>query len=842
MEGGLFDYFRKMELSVREIGDMLDARLCGDGASGRMIDTILTDSRSIFSPESTLFFSLKTKSNDGHRFIPELYRKGIRAFVVNRIPAGHEEFRDVSWIVVPDTMAALGTVGACGCRNVARMVAVTGSQGKTTLKEWIFQLLSDKKRISRSPRSFNSKIGVPLSLWETRPDSELAIIEAGISRSGEMEGLRGIIRPETVIFTNILSTHDEGFPSREAKALEKVLLACGEETKTVISPDSPELKRALASLPEGKRVVLWSESDPGASLYVRERRASAEYSGLTEVDYVWNGTSGSVVIPDRHEWDFENGMNLLAFILDSGYATPDDREMMERFRSLREVVTRLDVIEGVNSCSLVHDSYSAAYSTLRQALDFMRRRLTPGQTQTLILSDIETEGRSERSVYGELAELLSLAGVSRLICIGPRIAGYRDLLPEGSLFFDSTESLLSSLTTSDFANEIILLKGSDEFRFNRIVELLEARTHETVLEVNLDSLLRNYNYFRSHVPRSTGIVAMVKASGYGAGSYEIARTLQDAGAAYLAVAVIDEGIDLRNRGITMPIMVMNPKVVNYRQMFVNSLEPEIYSIEMLRDVAREARKNGLTGYPIHLKLDTGMHRMGFIESELEEVTSLLEGMPEISLKSVFSHLATADCPDMNEMTQRQLDTFVRETDFIASRYPHPFMRHILNTAGILRYPQYHFDMVRLGIGLYGVNTLPPEMESPLLPVSTLRTIITSLREWEAGECIGYGGRGVLTRPSKVATIPIGYADGMNRHFGRGNVKVLVNGQWAPTVGNICMDACMIDVTGIDCKVGDSVEIFGPNASVDRLAEVLDTIPYEVLTSVSPRVKRVYYRE
>ncbi len=372
--------------------------------------------------------------------------------------------------------------------------------------------------------------------------------------------------------------------------------------------------------------------------------------------------------------------------------------------------------------------------------------------------------------------------------------------------------------------------------------MLEARKHETVLEVNLDSIVANYNYFRSHLPSSTGIVCMVKASGYGAGSYEIAKTLQDCGAAYLAVAVLDEGIDLRNRGIRMPIMVMNPKVVNYRSMFAYRLEPEIYSLEMLRDVIREGEKYGVTEYPIHLKLDTGMHRTGLLPEELSELTDIMNSQNVVRLSSMFSHLATADCVDMDDYTLLQLARFREMTDEVAAGIPYRVKRHVLNSAGILRFPEHHYDMARLGIGLYGANTLPAEVEKPLAVVSTLRTVIIAIREWKAGETIGYGRRGILTRDSKIATIPIGYADGMNRHFGRGAISVIVNGKEAPTMGNICMDACMIDVTGIDCQVGDAVEIFGPHASVQRLADVLDTIPYEILPSVSPRVKRVYYRE
>lgn len=419
---------------------------------------------------------------------------------------------------------------------------------------------------------------------------------------------------------------------------------------------------------------------------------------------------------------------------------------------------------------------------------------------------------------------------------------YRSVFGSEATFFESVPELMTHITASDFSDEIILIKGSPEYDLSAIAEMLEVKKHETVLEVNLDSIVSNFNYFKGFLPSECGIICMVKAFGYGAGSYEIAKTLQDCGASYLAVAVLDEGLELRKKGITMPIMVMNPKTANYRSMFANRLEPEIYSFEMLRDVITEAKKSNIRNYPIHIKLDTGMHRTGFIKEELPVLIKLLNESDEVLIKSVFSHLATADCVDMDDYTKMQLDTFEENTRYMLSAYKSGFMRHILNSAGILRFPEYHYDMARLGIGLYGANTLPAEMEKPLAVVSTLRTVIIALREYQPGEAVGYGRKGQLHKVSKIATIPIGYADGMNRHFGNGRLSVLVNGRWVPTIGNICMDACMLDVTGVECNIGDSVEIFGQNAALQRMADVLDTIPYEILTSISPRVKRVYYRE
>ncbi len=823
-----------MKLSANQIADILGLP---SPKHQRDIRHLLTDSRSLESPADSIFFAIPTAGNDGHRYISELYRKGVRLFVVNKLPADASDMPDADFFVVSDTITALQRIAAARPGFNGNVLAITGSRGKTTLKEWIFQLMEPLSDITRSPRSFNSQIGVPLSLWELEDSTRLAVIEAGISRPGEMKALADCIAPDTVIFTNIGEAHSEGFADDNAKAEEKALLAAGQSTKCVIYCKEHDLMaRALAKVAPDAKALTWSLTDPSASLFI----TATPIEGGMSLQYIYNGITSTLEAPLVNVPDLENAANALAFMLLSGI----DRQIIaERFKHLHKIGTRLNVSEGVNGCTLIHDSYTSDFSSLRPALDFLRRRKTPQQQATVILSDLHHESADTEDLYHNIACLIGNAGIDRLIGVGPAMMQHRDLFGPNALCFRDTAELLLSLSTSDFSDEAILLKGSPEFDFDNIARLIETRTHETVLEVNLDSIVSNYNYFRRHLPVGTGVVCMVKASGYGAGSYEIAKTVQDCGAAYLAVAVLDEGIELRRRGITMPIMVMNPKVMNYKAMFANRLEPEIYSFGMLRDVIREARKNGIKDYPIHIKLDTGMHRMGFIEEELPELMELLENSPEVRAKSTFSHLATADCPDQNDYTELQLARFRRYTDYMQSRSSHPILRHVLNTAGILRYAdEHHYDMARLGIGLYGANTLPHDMERPLAVVSTLRTTIFAIRDWEAGESVGYARRGRLERPSRIATIPIGYADGMNRHFGNGAITVRVNGKDAPTVGNICMDACMIDVTGIDCKVGDSVEIFGQEAPLQRLADVLDTIPYEVLTAISPRVKRVYYRE
>lgn len=804
-----------------------------------VIETLLTDSRNIQNHSKALFFAIRTPGgNDGHNFIESLYHQGVKNFIVEEIPQSLANKSDVNLIKVDNSVKALGEVGGLGRSLAKEIVAISGSRGKTTLKEWIFQLMEPIKQISRSPRSYNSKIGVPLSVWQIQENSDIAIIEAGISKKGEMIPLSEIINPETVIFTNIGDEHSEGFESKQEKAKEKALLASGTNVKTIIyNTDDLILNNALLPYLSGKEIIGWSFKNPSAPLVIKSTNLKED--GSADIKFIWRNSENELTLPYGNRYNLENSIGALAFMLYQGISPEVIRT---RFKMLHKIGTRLNVSEGINRCSIILDSYTSDVTSLQPALNFMLRRKMPYQTPTLIMSDIRHEAGNLPDAYSKIANIVKESGIRKFIGVGREMKQYQNLFDHNSLFFNSTEELISHLSASDFLEEIILLKGAPEFDFNKINEMLEARMHETVLEVNLDSIVANFNYFRSHLPSTTGLIAMVKASGYGAGSYEIAKTLQDCGAAYLAVAVLDEGIELRKNGIIMPIMVMNPRSANYKPMFAYGLEPEIYSLSMLEDVVKEAIKNNISDYPIHIKLDTGMHRMGFIEEELPQVIKLLTGQKAVKVSSIFSHLATADCPDMDDYTNLQLERFQKMSSVLIDNLPYKVNRHILNSAGILRFPEHHYDFARLGIGLYGANTLPVEYEKPLAVVSTLRTVIINIREWNEGETIGYSRKGILKRKSRIATIPVGYADGIDRHFGNGAISVRINGKDAPTIGNICMDASMVDVTDVDCKVGDSVEIFGKQADLQRLADALGTIPYEILTSVSPRVKRVYYRE
>lgn len=820
-----------MDYSIKEIARELGV---AEPRYDYMVSTLLTDSRSLTYPETSLFFALQTPNNDGHRYIARLIDKGVRNFVVTRVPEEVAACEGVNFLVVDNVADALQSLA----RNHRKkfdlpVIAITGSRGKTSLKEWLYQLLQSGRSIVRSPRSYNSQIGVPLSVWEIDDDSDLGIFEAGISMPGEMERLRDIINPTIGILTNVGAEHDEGFASRREKCEEKVKLF--RECDTVVyCADDPDAVEAMSTF-KGRKLG-WTRRDADSEVKVQAIPAG---DGSTELRVAIGSNISVAILPFSDAASIENGIAAQITLMLLGL---DDKEIKERMSSLTPVATRMNVIEGVNNCMLIFDAYTGDFHSLVTALDFMQRRVTAERSSTLILSDMMHETMPADALYAAIADLIDRKGIDRLIGVGPEISAHSSLFNANSAFYKTTGDFIAACGTDDFHDELILIKGASSFGFNRVADMLESRQHETVLEVNLDAIVHNFNNFRSRIKPTTGIVAMVKASGYGAGSYELAKTLQSQGAAYLAVAVADEGMDLRKAGITMPIMVLNPKVMNYTTLFSHNLEPEIYSFYILDEIVREGRRHGVKNYPVHIKLDTGMHRLGFLEGDIDRLVTVLRSQEVIKPRSVFSHLAAADSPEMDDYTRSQFAIFARCCDKLQSGFDHHILRHILNSTGITRFPEYQYDMVRLGICLYGIPTLPDHSQGDLRPVSTLRTVVIAIKDWEAGTTIGYNRRGVLTRDSRIATIPIGYADGLNRHLGNGHFSVAVNGHRCPTVGNICMDICMIDVTDADCSVGDEVEIFGEEVSVMEIADRLGTIPYEVLTSVASRVKRVYYRE
>ncbi len=799
------------------------------------ITTLLTDSRSLTFPEETLFFALVTERNDGHRYIEELYRKGVRDFVVEHQLPNETEMPDANFLVVKNTLDALQHLATAHRKQFdIPVIGVTGSNGKTTVKEWLYQLLQPDYNTVRSPRSYNSQIGVPLSVWQMGKKTEMAIFEAGISQPDEMIRLEEIIKPTLGLITNIGEAHQEGFQSIQQKCIEKLTLlkACD---CIIYDGDNNLIGECVEKLCLGCREIAWSRKDRDKPLYISK---IVKGNDSTRIEYTYLQYHNSVTIPFIEEASIENAIHCLAVML---YYNRPLNTIAERMSRLSPVAMRMEVKEGINNSLIINDSYNSDINSLTIALDFQSRRAAAkGMRRTLILSDIYQTGLPPATLYRKVADIILHKGIERLIGIGPVISDNAYLFNLEKEFYPSTELFLEQLDPLTFHNELILIKGAREFHFELISETLELKQHETILEVNLDAIVHNYNLFKSKLRPETKTICMVKAFGYGVGSYELAKTLQDRGADYLAVAVADEGAELRKAGITMPIIVMNPEMSSFRTLFSYYLEPEIYSFEILNALIAEGEKLGLTNYPVHIKIDSGMHRLGFEEKDMSRVVEILKEQTVVLARSVFSHFAGSDETRLDDYSQHQIETFTRCADYLQHHTPHKILRHILNTAGILRFPEHQMDMVRLGIGLYGVS--PIEEESGIETVSTLKTTILQIKELEAGQTVGYGRNGVLSRHSRIAAIPIGYADGLDRHLGKRGGYVIVNGKQAPIVGNICMDVCMIDVTDINCKSGDRVEIFGKQLPVNELARLLDTIPYEILTSVSTRVKRVYYRE
>lgn len=798
------------------------------------VSVILTDSRSLTFPEETLFFALVTERNNAHRYIYDLYRKGVRHFVISDDIANKDEMPDANFLKVSDTLVALQQLAAVHRKRFdIPVIGVTGSNGKTIVKEWLYQLLHEDYNMVRSPRSYNSQIGVPLSIWQMNESTELAVIEAGISRPGEMDKLEAIIKPTVGIITNIGGAHQEGFASMQEKSLEK--LALFKDSDCIIyNGDSALISDTVEKMCLGTREIAWSYKDKNGPLYIIKVSKEEEN---TRIRYSYLQYEGEFVIPFVGDAAVENAIHCLAVML---YLGKGPNEITEKMAKLEPVAMRLEVKEGRNNCLVINDTYNSDINSLEIALDFQVRRATAGMRRTLILSDILQSGMLPATLYRKVSQILMHKGVDRLIGIGPEISACEKSFGMDVEFYLTTDSFLNSGATERFNNELILIKGSRDFHFEQISEALELKQHETILEVNLDALIDNFNFYRQKLKPETKIICMVKAFGYGAGSYELAKSLQDRGCDYLAVAVADEGAELRKAGITMPIMVMNPEMNSFRTLFSYSLEPEIYSFKLLKAFSKEAEQLGIMHYPVHIKIDSGMHRLGFTFEDMPLLVNELSAMPSIRARSVFSHFAGSDEARFDDFSLRQIAIFKDCARIIQNVTPFPIMRHILNTAGISRFTDEQMEGVRLGLGLYGIS--PIGNEPGLRNVSTLKTTILQIKELNADQTVGYSRRGVLSRKSRIAALPIGYADGVDRHLGNGKGYVIINGRQAPYVGNICMDVCMVDVTDIDCQEGDKVEIFGDQLSVCVLAKWLDTIPYEILTSVSSRVKRVYYRE
>jgi len=822
-----------MKYPIQKIAKILDAMTAGLHDSE--ISILLTDSRQVFFPAETLFFALSTKNNDGHKYIGELYELGVRNFVVSHLSPEWDEL-DANFLVVSNTLAALQRIAAYHRNQFdIPVIGITGSNGKTVVKEWLYQILHYDFNITHSPRSYNSQIGVPLSVWQMNARTELGIFEAGISKPEEMSKLEAVVRPTIGILTNIGQAHQEGFKSMKQKCLEKLelfincdVIICEEENELI------DECMEIACLSH-KRLTWSRKGSPESPLYIMKVQKG---ESSTTIQYALLGMVSKFTIPFTDDASIENAIHVLATAV---YLHIPIVEINKRMETLEPVAMRLDVRQGKNNCVLINDSYNSDINSLNIALDFLAQRATINdRKKAIIISDIPQSGLVLKELYYLASNLMINKKIDLLIGIGKEISAHKEMFKGiESHFFNMTEDFIHSNIWSNFQDMFILLKGARSFSFESINKLLEVKTHETVLDIDLDAIVHNFKFYRSSLRPNTKMICMVKADGYGTGAAEVAKTLQYHKCDYLAVAVAEEGVFLRKQGIKVPVIVLNSEVGGFEELATYSLEPEVYNFRILDAFIKEAKLQGITNYPIHIKIDTGMHRLGFTEEDIPELMNRIQNQTGVRIQSVFSHLAASESWNFDEFTSEQIKTFKKIAKEVERNCHYPVLKHILNSAGIERFPDEQMDMVRLGISLYGVSASGLE---GLRNVCTLKTTVLQIKYIKAGETVGYGRKGYFDHDATIATIRIGYADGLSRQFGNGVGKVLVNGQMVPIVGNICMDLTMIDVTGMEVKEGDIVTVFGDSPSVIDLARQIGTIPYEILTSISNRVKHIYYKE
>lgn len=800
-----------------------------NGTDHARVKNLITDSRIISAYDEAVFFALVSERNNGHRFINELYEKGVRCFVVSEETSlpGY----DCALIKVKDTLVALQELAAYHRQQFKiPTIAITGSNGKTIVKEWLYQLLKHRYNICRSPKSYNSQIGVPLSVWNLNEQHNLAIFEAGISQTNEMQKLSEIICPTIGVFTGIGAAHQEGFKSQEEKIKEKLSLFTACDIVVVNGLTKDEIK----NIPLNKKIIRIADDGEIQVKKIQMRE------GFTEISVNYNSSEYVFEIPFMDSASANNALSCFGLLV---ALELNVRDYLSLFKHLNPVALRLEIKTGINNCVLINDYYNSDVDSLKIALNALHQN-KKSHSKTLILSDIEQSGRQSGDLYKEIALLLQQNQVEYLIGIGKNISANAIFFTCKKDFFESTNEFLEAFHSKKIQihNSTVLLKGARRFGFEKISQLLQQKSHDTVLEINLNNLTHNINYYKSLIDSRVKIMCMVKAMGYGSGSNEIARVLQHTGINYLAVAYADEGVELRNSGIQLPIMVMSPEEDSMEDLINFNLEPEIYSFRVLDLFCRQLSKNGISeSYPVHIKIDTGMHRLGFEKKEFEKLADTLLNHPQIKVQSVFSHLVASDNSDLDTFTKEQIDLFKNACGILENTLNYTFIKHICNSGGISRFKDAHFNMVRLGVGMYGIGVNAIE-QSKLLNVGTLKTRISQIKKVSKGGTVGYNRNGKINRDTIIATIPIGYADGFRRDLGNGNFGVIIKGKVCKTIGNICMDMCMVDVSEVNCKEGDEAVIFENFEQIQKMAKTLNTIPYEVLTSISTRVKRIYVQE
>lgn len=816
------------QYNIKEVKQIISAE--GDIITDDVISVLLTDSRRITTASEGLFFALSGRRN-GHEFIAEAYAAGVRNFVVKQGP--EIKLPDANCLIVVDVLVALQTLATYHRdRFNLEVIGVTGSNGKTIVKEWLYQLMTADKNIVRNPKSYNSQIGVPLSVWQISDRNNLGIFEAGISLPGEMDRLEAIIKPSIGVLTHLGTAHDSGFETIREKVLEKLKLF--KNCKLLIH-NYDQLVEYKKDLPPAKYFT-WSRSFDQADLYVFSETVIKKNYYLRAK---FGGKEIECLVPFKDQASIENAITCWATLLALDYTPVEADKRLER---LNPVSMRLELKTGINDCSVIDDSYNSDIQSLEIALNFLSQQ-NQHQKKTLILSDIFQSGLSDDVLYKQVAELVKTKKVNKFIGVGEAIVKHSEYfdIPD-KYFYKDTAELLGQLPTLKFKEETILIKGSRSFEFERVSRALVQKTHETVMEINLNALLNNLNYYKSKLKPGVKVMAMVKAFSYGSGTFELANMLQYNKVDYLAVAYTDEGVALRQAGINVPIIVLNAEQSAFDKITEYKLEPVIFSFTLFDNFIKYVQQNDIVNYPVHLKIDTGMHRLGFEPDEIEILCDLLAENKYVRVCSVFSHLVASEAAEHDEFTDLQIKRFEIAYQEIEACLGYKVIKHLSNTSGITRWPAAQYDMVRLGIGLYGIDAAVSPAESALQPITSLKTSISQIKKVPAGDTVGYGRKGVMPENGKIATVRIGYADGYLRAFGNGVGKMLVNGVLVRTIGNISMDMCMLDVSEVEVKEGDEVIVFNEQHRIEELATQIGTIPYEILTNISQRVKRVYFYE
>jgi len=789
----------------------------------KRIEHITIDSRSPQNNQNTLFFAIQGPNFDGHFFINDLINKGVQNFIVTNIP--ENTANKANFYIVKNTLVAFQDL-ATYYRNLFHIpiLAITGSNGKTIVKEWLNFLLSPELQIIRSPKSYNSQVGVPLSIFGINEAHQFGIFEAGISTVNEMQNLQKMIQPTLGILTNIGSAHNEGFENNEQKLQEKLQLF--KNVAVLIHQKNNFIEHFTQNIP----TFTWSFSDDADVLISKTKK---DKNTLIIVDF--QSQKQEIFIPFLDEASIENAIHCIVLML---YLKYDLQTIAHRCSDLFPLEMRLKLKKGIHNTTIIDDSYSSDYQSFKIALDDLKNQ-NIHQKSTVIISDIVQSGLNEETLYQNIAQLFQDNHCERIITIGKEIFKHQKKF-YNVFAFENVSDFLSYFDTFSFANETILIKGARHFQFEKIVSLLQEKTHETVLEINTNALIHNLNYYKKKLKSSTKIMVMIKAFGYGNGGIELAKILENQKVNYFGVAFADEGINLKNNGIKVPVMVLNPEISSYESIILHGLEPEIYSFKGLKQFIKICQEKNIQNYPIHLKIDTGMHRLGFEEHQILELIFILKQQNQVKIISILSHLAASDAQEFEEFTNQQINEFKNICQNIENQLNITSIKHILNSSGISNYTDSQLDMVRLGIGLYGISNDETEQKY-LENVSTLKSVISQIKTIKPNESVGYGRRFMAQEITKTATIPIGYADGISRLWGNGLGYVLINNQKATILGSICMDMMMVDITSIDCEEGDEVIVFGTQPTLNEIAKTTQTIAYEVIAGISQRVKRIFYR-